>query len=130
MLGTFRFLLASLVVMNHFWLPVANKVGAHAVAGFYVISGFLMARVLGEVYTRPVAGTLLFLVNRAMRIYPAYLFFVGLTVAGLWLAPSTFTRITSASLVRMRPMSPSSTLPLKPAMRSSRAPRVRPSPAS
>ncbi len=50
MLGTLRFVLALLVVLNHLWLPVANKIGAHAVLGFYVISGFLMTRILCETY--------------------------------------------------------------------------------
>ena len=50
MTGYLRFALASLVVANHVWLPTANRVGLHAVAGFFVISGYLMTMVINEVY--------------------------------------------------------------------------------
>ena len=38
MIGSLRFVLAGLVVLNHLWLPTANLVGAHAVIAFYIIS--------------------------------------------------------------------------------------------
>jgi peptidoglycan/LPS O-acetylase OafA/YrhL len=95
MLGTLRFVLALLVVMNHLWLPTANKVGAHAVLGFYVISGFLMTRIVSEVYIGP-RGRLRYFTNRFLRIFPAYWFVSGLTLAGLALFPERFEHIHSA----------------------------------
>lgn len=74
MLGTVRFILAALVVLNHLWLPTANKVGAHAVTAFYMISGYLMTKVIHEVYGYSLPGAVRFLANRALRIYPIYWF--------------------------------------------------------
>ncbi|MBR1142366.1 acyltransferase [Bradyrhizobium sp. AUGA SZCCT0431] len=74
MLGTVRFILAALVVLNHLWLPTANKVGAHAVTAFYMISGYLMTKVLHDVYGFSLRGAARYLANRALRIYPIYWF--------------------------------------------------------
>jgi peptidoglycan/LPS O-acetylase OafA/YrhL len=72
MLGTVRFALAALVVLNHLWLPTANKVGAHAVAAFFVVSGYLMTKVIQQTYGPSPEGAFRFLVNRALRIFPIY----------------------------------------------------------
>ncbi|MBR0704810.1 acyltransferase [Bradyrhizobium diazoefficiens] len=74
MLGTVRFILAALVVLNHLWLPTANRVGAHAVTAFYIISGYLMTKVLHDVYGFSLRGAARYLANRALRIYPIYWF--------------------------------------------------------
>ena len=95
MLGTLRFVLALLVAMNHLWLPTANKVGAHAVLGFYVISGFLMTRIVSEVYVGP-GASLRYFTNRFLRIFPAYWLVAGLTLTGLVLFPDRFGNIHSA----------------------------------
>ena len=67
MIGGIRFILASLVVLNHLWLPTANKLGAHAVTAFYVISGFLMAKVIHDVYGLSVDGGARFLGNKFLE---------------------------------------------------------------
>jgi peptidoglycan/LPS O-acetylase OafA/YrhL len=72
MLGTVRFILAALVILNHLWLPTANKVGAHAVTGFYMISGYLMTNVIQDVYGHSLRGAARYLANRALRIFPIY----------------------------------------------------------
>lgn len=95
MLGTLRFVLALLVVANHLWLPTANKVGAHAVLGFYVISGYLMTRIVSEVYVGP-GGRLRYFANRFLRIFPAYWFVAVLTLAGLAALPGHFGNIHGA----------------------------------
>jgi len=74
MLGTVRFILAALVILNHLWLPTANRVGAHAVTAFYMISGYLMTKVIHDVYGHSLRGAGHFLANRALRIYPIYWF--------------------------------------------------------
>src|ERR1700685_2023023 len=95
MLGTVRFLLAVMVAANHLWLPVANKVGAHAVAAFYVISGYLMTKIIQETYGTDMDGVRRFLLNRWLRIYPPYLLVLSLSVALLLIFPDTFGRTYS-----------------------------------
>lgn len=90
MIGMLRFVLASLVVANHVYLPTANQVGAHAVAGFYIISGFLMTKVLNEVYGYSPRGLGRFLVNRFLRIYPLYWIFLATSLVLLSFFPMTF----------------------------------------
>jgi len=94
-LGTLRFTLALLVVMNHIWLPTANKVGAHAVLGFYVISGFLMTRILCETYVGP-RGRIRYFANRFLRLYPGYWLVTTLTLTGLVAFPAYFGNIHGA----------------------------------
>jgi peptidoglycan/LPS O-acetylase OafA/YrhL len=90
MIGRIRFVLASLVVLNHVYLPTANLMGAHAVAAFYIISGFLMTQIIHEVYGTSVSGCGRFLLNRFLRIYPPYWIFLTLTLLGLVIFPATF----------------------------------------
>src|SRR5579872_4321726 len=94
MTGYLRFVLASLVVANHVWLPVANKVGIHAVAGFFVISGYLMTMVINEVYTG-LSGLTRYLANRFLRIFPLYWAVCGLTLIGLTISPHVFENLYS-----------------------------------
>lgn len=88
MFGIYRFLLACMVVCGHTWFSVLgrpNWVGTYAVFGFYVLSGYLMTRVLHETYGYGPRAILRFLGNRALRIFPAYwcamALMVGLLVA-------------------------------------------------
>ena len=90
MIGSIRFILASLVVLNHLWLPTANKLGAHAVTAFYVISGFLMSKVIHEVYGLSLSGCVRFLGNRFLRIFPPYLFFLFISLVLLRVFPDSF----------------------------------------
>jgi peptidoglycan/LPS O-acetylase OafA/YrhL len=94
MTGYLRFVLASLVVANHVWLPTANKLGLHAVAGFFVISGYLMTMVINEVYLGP-SGFVRYLANRFLRIFPLYWVVCGLLVIGLIIAPRVFANLYS-----------------------------------
>jgi peptidoglycan/LPS O-acetylase OafA/YrhL len=79
-MGTFRFLLAALVVLFHFgglsWI-----VGRVAVFAFYCISGFLIFQVLDRVYFEERGATPRFLLNRLLRIGPLYVTYVALTAA-------------------------------------------------
>ncbi len=94
MLGTLRFALALLVVLNHTWLPVANKVGAHAVTAFYVISGYLMTKIIHEVYGLTLAGAGRYLGNRFLRIFVPYWAFSAIAVVVLIGWPdATFSRM-------------------------------------
>lgn len=95
MIGTLRFVLAFMVVLNHIWLPTANKLGAPAVVAFYTISGFLMAMVLSETYTG-LGGLGRYLINRFLRIFPTYWLVALATATMLAVAPRSFANINSA----------------------------------
>jgi peptidoglycan/LPS O-acetylase OafA/YrhL len=76
MFGIYRTTLAMMVVFQHFygWAPL----GGYAVFSFFCLSGFLMTLLVCEEYRgRP--GD--FLLNRFLRIYPAYWAIAALTVA-------------------------------------------------
>lgn len=88
-LGVIRFVLAMMVLMNHLWLPTANIIGAHAVTGFYIVSGFLMTKVINEVYVGD-GGKLRYLANRALRIYPLYLLVLLTSLAFVAIWPNYF----------------------------------------
>jgi peptidoglycan/LPS O-acetylase OafA/YrhL len=77
-MGTYRLLLAILVVLFHFG-GMSALTGRTAVFGFYALSGYLMLLVLDRVYSRAPGGTRKFYVNRLLRIYPPYLLCVALT---------------------------------------------------
>ena len=78
MFGTFRTLLALLVVAAH--LGPLDNVGPYAVFGFYVLSGYLMTAILRDRYGYSRAGTARYAANRLLRIYPLYLVALGLSV--------------------------------------------------
>ena len=70
MFGTYRTLLALLVVVQHVGgIPV---VGAYAVFGFYVLSGYLMTLIMQESYGYSLVGVKKYSLNRFLRIFPMY----------------------------------------------------------
>jgi peptidoglycan/LPS O-acetylase OafA/YrhL len=85
MFGAFRFLLALLVVYTHLGKPHGAALGGHAVFGFYALSGFLITRVLNELYN---FRLLPFAANRFLRIYPIYFAVAVLTVPALLIIDS------------------------------------------
>src|SRR5690349_20655091 len=81
-MGTIRFLLALSVLLEHIGPtgPV-HLLGAHtAVQSFYIISGFYMALVLNEKYVGVNGSYTLFLGNRLLRLYPAYLALLAIAI--------------------------------------------------
>ena len=85
MFGTYRTLLALMVVALHIGgVPV---IGAYAVFGFYILSGYLMTFIMQNNYGYTLSGRLRYAINRFLRIYPIYwvsivfsvilIFFVG-----------------------------------------------------
>jgi len=70
MFGTYRTLLALLVVLLHFaYIPL---IGEYAVFGFFALSGFLMTLIMQRNYGYTMSGIGAFAVNRFLRIYPVY----------------------------------------------------------
>lgn len=70
MFGTYRTLLALMVVTQH--LAGVHVLGAYAVFGFYILSGYLMTSILHTNYGYSVAGMGSYALNRFLRIYPMY----------------------------------------------------------
>ncbi|MBV8649881.1 MAG: acyltransferase, partial [Alphaproteobacteria bacterium] len=73
-LGSYRFILAILVLMSHtssFTLPVINdlRLGNVGVLLFFVVSGFVICEACDVFYRGRIAN---FLLNRALKIYPAF----------------------------------------------------------
>lgn len=83
--------------MTHSWPLLFSGAGSYAVYGFYVVSGYVISKVLHERYFRIENGFRKFWINRFLRLYPTYFFSVvaGLSIA--WLAPD----ITAAFRVGM-----------------------------
>src|SRR5690349_19788263 len=70
MLGAWRLLLAFLVIASHLsGLRELSHIGAFAVFGFYVVSGYLMTLVLNDIYRFELRR---YVANRLLRIFPLY----------------------------------------------------------
>lgn len=72
MFGTYRALLAILVVVLHY--ANVNFIGQYAVFGFFVLSGYLMTFIMQKNYGYSLQGIVGYAVNRFLRIYPLYWF--------------------------------------------------------
>lgn len=81
MLGSVRLLLALGVMVTHLWAADGGIAGEYAVFGFYVLSGFLITRVLNDVYRFALAR---FALNRMLKLLPIY-YLVAVATAGLLL---------------------------------------------
>ena len=86
MLGVFRYVLALMVVFSHLWPEFLWWQGTYAVSCFYVISGYLMSKILNEVYLGK-NWLLRYGLNRCLRIFPAYLVTLLLTLSAIALYP-------------------------------------------
>lgn len=93
-LNLLRFFLAFNVVIFHLWNAAAPGAGPVAVLGFFFVSGFLVTQIVQEVYCRP-GGTWAFVLNRALRIYPQYVFALVIGLAVIRLYPDVATHINT-----------------------------------
>ncbi len=84
MFGLFRFLLAFGVLWSHTApINIGIHLGVASVVVFYIISGYVTTGLLRRHYSQP-KHTHLFYLDRILRIYPQYLFFLLLTFAALF----------------------------------------------
>jgi peptidoglycan/LPS O-acetylase OafA/YrhL len=76
-MGLLRLVLATLVLLSHAGVRVAGyNPGVFAVVVFYLISGYVMAGLIHHHYDAPRhIGS--FYADRALRIFPQYLFYMG-----------------------------------------------------
>jgi peptidoglycan/LPS O-acetylase OafA/YrhL len=79
MFGTFRFILASFVLISHVYAGSAFNIGEAAVVNFFVISGYVMTVLIRTHYPSLGKPTIYFYWDRFLRIFPQYLFYIGLT---------------------------------------------------
>lgn len=92
MIGIYRFLLAQTVVMSHFG-GISSQVSQLAVYSFYMVSGFLIMRVLDTRYAASgmaTKGITAFYANRVLKIFPLYIVIVCFSLLLQWLHPSPF----------------------------------------
>lgn len=83
MFGTLRFFFALFIAASHVgWniLPVTVFGGAPYVVGFYILAGYVMAYAYENKFTCSLRGCGTYYLDRIFRIFPAYLFYVLLTV--------------------------------------------------
>lgn len=84
MFGTLRLILAVMVAISHVDIRAYGiNPGVVAVVCFFIISGFVMTGVIRSYYQD---NKTMFYLDRFMRIYPQYLFFVGLTIIMFWIS--------------------------------------------
>jgi peptidoglycan/LPS O-acetylase OafA/YrhL len=83
-MGVLRLALAWLVIISHS-APIFgwSGIGGQAVVAFFIVSGYYMALILDSKYRTTGDGLWLFYSNRALRLWPLYVFFliVYLTLA-------------------------------------------------
>jgi peptidoglycan/LPS O-acetylase OafA/YrhL len=109
-MGLLRFLLAIAVLARHPGPVLGLNLGDGriAVQSFFMISGFHMALVLNEKYVPPQSTYALFLGNRALRLFPAYLLVLFLTLAafvtGLWTPAGNFGFATASGHALLPPL--------------------------
>jgi peptidoglycan/LPS O-acetylase OafA/YrhL len=83
-ISAFRFFLAIQVAVYHLWREIAPDAGRVAVAGFFLISGYLISFILNDVYKDRIGD---FFKNRVLRIYPLYLFSLSLGLIAIYFYP-------------------------------------------
>src|SRR5260221_6030436 len=87
MIEVSRYILALVVTLTHLQPLGVGRPGTIAVFAFYTLSGYLMTRVINERYGFTARGTAAFLLNRVLRLWPAYFIILGLTLIALWFLP-------------------------------------------
>src|SRR5688572_16262825 len=86
MFGTFRYVLALLVLFQHTVPRLGGEphgAGLYAVFSFFVLSGYVVTKVLHESYGVDGAATCRFLLNRGLRVYPLYWMTLAITALAL-----------------------------------------------
>lgn len=78
-MGTLRYVLALLVVLTHTGFNIGRFIqGVSAVVIFFLISGFVMTALIQKSYPT-VERMPAFLLDRVMRLFPQFLFYLALT---------------------------------------------------
>ena len=87
MFGLLRTGLALMVGVFHRWAGIF-PLGSYSVFGFYMISGYLLTRVMQESYGYDLRGRAAFATNRFLRLYPMYWAAAACSIVLiLWIGP-------------------------------------------
>ena len=82
-----RYLLAAAVAQSHLWPKGQDWMGQIAVFAFYTLSGYLITRVLNDRYGFGWRGTGAFVLNRILRLAPAYYIILAIALGALTVLP-------------------------------------------
>jgi len=89
MFGILRFILAALVALSHIDVRLGGlNPGVSAVVVFYLLTGYVMTAQLRGKFSCA-SNIPAFYLDRILRIFPAYVFFAGLTLLWLYLSGHT-----------------------------------------
>ena len=109
MFGIYRFILSLLVVAEHSGINSSEHfdlispsyhIGASAVVGFYLLSGYVMAHSFRRNFGLNIKKTLPFYLDRFLRIYPTYIFLfisimIFIVLAGQYRVDLNFNNIVA-----------------------------------
>lgn len=100
MFGYLRFFLASLVLISHVGISIqgANP-GVAAVVSFYMLAGFVVCNLFLKMFISGKPLYVRFYYERALRIFPLYLFVVVLTLAFIMLTKYGSPRFELGTLI-------------------------------
>lgn len=88
MFGILRFVLAILVVIDHVTFSKNSfHFGVSAVGGFFLISGFVMFKLIEKHYFKFGKLTFMFYLDRLLRMYPQFLLYLLLTLIAWYMMP-------------------------------------------
>jgi len=80
MFGYFRFFLAFLVLISHIGIKILGiNPGVVAVISYYMLAGFVVSNLFSKIFVSKKPLYFLFYYERALRIFPQYIFIAGLT---------------------------------------------------
>jgi peptidoglycan/LPS O-acetylase OafA/YrhL len=85
-MGAYRVVLALMVALSHIGVTVLGvNLGISAVISFYLLSGFVMTALVERHYPTP-GRVGLFYIDRLVRLYPQFLFYLFATLALVFVA--------------------------------------------
>lgn len=75
-MGTYRLVLALMVVTSHLrWFAFGHNQGVTAVVSFFLLSGYVMTALIEKYYDR-IETLPKFAIDRALRLYPQFIFYL------------------------------------------------------
>jgi peptidoglycan/LPS O-acetylase OafA/YrhL len=79
--GYFRLFLATLVMLSHIGITLQGfNPGVSAVVSFYMLAGFVVGNLFTKIFISRTPFYLKFYYERAVRIFPLYLYIISLTI--------------------------------------------------